>query len=263
MDHAQGEFNSLGYSGSNSGGRLVIENSQFDQNQDGFDTNSQNGDEPPRRTAPARTTGSARSPTPTRAGCSCTTTCTTTTTRTSRARAAPPPDRPAPGCRCRAARNDTVMDNRFVHNGAWGAIIISYPDRGQAVHRRDAEFPGVRQGQLPVRRVGRRVDRQPVQRRRVLRQPEQRRLRRGQSRGRTPVDCYSGNTGSAADRSRPTRRRSRAATRRARRPDRGQPQAVPRPGAVRHAGELARGGVQTSNTTRSRPRSSCTRCPST
>ena len=33
--------------GSNSGGRLVVENSQFNNNEDGFDTNSQNGDNPP------------------------------------------------------------------------------------------------------------------------------------------------------------------------------------------------------------------------
>ncbi len=42
-----GEFNALGYSGSNSGGKLVVENSEFDNNEDGFDTNSQNGDNPP------------------------------------------------------------------------------------------------------------------------------------------------------------------------------------------------------------------------
>src|ERR1700733_11060053 len=46
VNHAWGEFDALGYSGSNSGGRLLVENSQFDNNEDGFDTNSQNGDEP-------------------------------------------------------------------------------------------------------------------------------------------------------------------------------------------------------------------------
>ena len=47
VDHTWSEYNALGYSGSNSGGRLVIEHSQFDNNEDGFDTNSQNGDNPP------------------------------------------------------------------------------------------------------------------------------------------------------------------------------------------------------------------------
>ena len=47
IDHAWMEYNALGYSGTNSGGRIVIEHSQFDNNQDGFDTNTQiNGDPP-------------------------------------------------------------------------------------------------------------------------------------------------------------------------------------------------------------------------
>jgi hypothetical protein len=28
------------------------------------------------------------------------------------------------------ARNDTVMDNTFVHNGAWGTIVVPFPDSG-------------------------------------------------------------------------------------------------------------------------------------
>lgn len=28
------------------------------------------------------------------------------------------------------ARNDTVMDNRFTNNGAWGVILVPYPDSG-------------------------------------------------------------------------------------------------------------------------------------
>ncbi|MHB2024844.1 MAG: hypothetical protein ACYCO3_16245, partial [Mycobacteriales bacterium] len=47
VDSIWSEYNALGYSGSNSGGVLVIKNSQFDNNEDGFDTNSQNGDNPP------------------------------------------------------------------------------------------------------------------------------------------------------------------------------------------------------------------------
>ena len=47
IDHAWMEYNALGYSGTNSGGTIVIENSQFDNNEDGFDTNTQiNGDPP-------------------------------------------------------------------------------------------------------------------------------------------------------------------------------------------------------------------------
>jgi len=45
--HAHAQYSALGYSGSNSGGALLVENSEFDHNKDGFDTNSQNGDNPP------------------------------------------------------------------------------------------------------------------------------------------------------------------------------------------------------------------------
>ena len=41
------ENNALGYSGTNSGGTIVIENSQFDGNQDGLDTNTAVVGDPP------------------------------------------------------------------------------------------------------------------------------------------------------------------------------------------------------------------------
>src|SRR5205085_46917 len=47
LDHAQGENSDLGYSGTNSGGHLIIQNSEFDNNQSGFVTNSQNNDDAP------------------------------------------------------------------------------------------------------------------------------------------------------------------------------------------------------------------------
>ena len=130
VNHAWSEFNALGYSGSNSGGRLLVENSEWDHNQDGFDTNSQNGDNPPPQN------GSCP------AGVS-------------------PPVKGAPTCwvfwhnyvhdnndvnvptaglagggpagtgmSLSGGRFDTVMDNRFVNNGAWGTIIVPFPDSG-------------------------------------------------------------------------------------------------------------------------------------
>ncbi|HZE15122.1 MAG TPA: hypothetical protein VE197_05085, partial [Mycobacterium sp.] len=47
IDHAWMQYNALGYSGTNAGGAIVIEHSQFDHNQDGFDTNTQIGGDPP------------------------------------------------------------------------------------------------------------------------------------------------------------------------------------------------------------------------
>jgi hypothetical protein len=47
LDHAHGENSAEGYSGTNSGGHLVIQNSEFNNNHTGFTTNSQNNDDQP------------------------------------------------------------------------------------------------------------------------------------------------------------------------------------------------------------------------
>ncbi len=131
VNHAWGEFNALGYSGSNSGGTLIVKNSQFDQNEDGFDTNSQNGDEPsPQNGAcphngvsPITHTHSCwvfmhnyvhdnNNPNIPSAGSA----------------AAGPV---GTGMSVSGGRNDTVMDNRFVNNDAWGLIVVNYPDSGK------------------------------------------------------------------------------------------------------------------------------------
>jgi hypothetical protein len=127
---AWAEFNALGYSGSNSGGQLVVRNSQFDNNEDGFDTNSQNGDNPPPQdgscprggTSPITHTHSCwvfmnnfvhdnNNPNVPSAGL---------------AGGGPV----GTGISLSGARNDTVMNNRFVNNKAWGTIIVPFPDSG-------------------------------------------------------------------------------------------------------------------------------------
>ena len=61
IDHAWMEYSALGYSGTNSGGAIVIENSQFDNNKDGADTNTQiDGDAPAPQNGDCP--GKARSP---------------------------------------------------------------------------------------------------------------------------------------------------------------------------------------------------------
>jgi hypothetical protein len=130
IDHAWAEFSALGYSGSNSGGSLVIKNSEFDNNEDGFDTNSQNGDNPPPQDGACAHNGISKithshscwvfmhnyvhdnnNPNVPAAGSA----------------AAGPV---GTGMSLSGARNDTVMDNRFVHNGAWGTILVPYLDSG-------------------------------------------------------------------------------------------------------------------------------------
>ena len=130
VDHAWSEYNVLGYSGSNSGGQLVVENSQFDNNEDGFDTNSQNGDNPPPQDGSCP--GGAISPITGTHSC--------WVFMHNFVHDNNNPDVPSSGTAAAGpvgtgmslsgARNDTVMDNVFEHNGAWGTIFVPYPDSG-------------------------------------------------------------------------------------------------------------------------------------
>jgi hypothetical protein len=131
IDHGWGEYSALGYSGSNSGGQLVIKNSEFDNNEDGFDTNSQNGDNPPPqdgscpngKTSKITHTHSCwvfmnnfvhdnNNPNVPKLGSA----------------AAGPV---GTGMSVSGGRNDTIMNNRFENNGAWGIILVPYLDSGQ------------------------------------------------------------------------------------------------------------------------------------
>jgi len=130
VDHAHGQYDALGYSGTNSGGKLVIENSEFDHNEDGLDTNSQNVDEPSPQNGDCPNNGVSaiththscwvfihndvhdnNNPNVPSAG----------------AAAAGPV---GTGMTVSGARNDTVMDNRFVNNDAWGVTFSPYLDSG-------------------------------------------------------------------------------------------------------------------------------------
>ncbi len=134
IDHAWMEFSALGYSGTNSGGAVVIENSQFDNNKDGADTNTQidgdppapqNGDCPGHATSPITHTRSCwvfihnsvhdnNNPDVPEAGS---------------ASAGPT----GTGMTVSGGTNDTVMDNTFTHNGAWGILFVPYPDSSPPV----------------------------------------------------------------------------------------------------------------------------------
>ena len=148
------EYNALGYSGSNSGGPLMIKNSQFDHNKDGFDTNSQNGDNPPPQDGACPNGGSRpithtqscwvfmhnyvhdnNNPNVPLAGLA-------------------GGGRSAPGCRSPAARNDTVMNNRFVNNNAWGTIIVPFRTAGRPAPAGRAN-PGGRPAAYTTRRATR------------------------------------------------------------------------------------------------------------
>ena len=123
INRAHAEFNSLGYSGTNSGGALVVKNSEFDQNQDGFDTDSENGDAPSPQNGACPNNGISpiththscwvfmdnyvhdnNNPNVPEVGQAGSTPLGT-------------------GLSLSGARNDTVMHNRIVRNNAWGVLL--------------------------------------------------------------------------------------------------------------------------------------------
>jgi hypothetical protein len=141
INHAWAEYNALGYSGSNSGGQLVIENSQWDNNLDGININSQNGDNPPpqdgacpgNKTSPITHTHSCwvamnnyvhdnNNPNVASAG----------------AAAAGPV---GSGIVDAGGRNDTFVHNKIVNNDAWGLILVAYPDTGPPCTGGTLNFP--------------------------------------------------------------------------------------------------------------------------
>jgi hypothetical protein len=131
INHAHAQYGALGYSGTDAGGSLVVENSEFDHNVDGFDTNSDNsptdGPSPQDGSCP----GAAISP------ITHTHSCwvffnnyvhdnnnPNVPESSSGAGSAPV----GTGISFDGGRNDAVLDNRIVNNGAWGIILTPFPD---------------------------------------------------------------------------------------------------------------------------------------
>jgi hypothetical protein len=128
LDHAHGQSSALGYSGTNSGGHLVIQNSEFDQNQSGFVSNSQNNDDAPSPqdgACPNNGTG----PTGTHS-------CwvfwknsvhdnnNPNVPTVGSAEAGPV----GSGVVLAGDHNDIITENHVYNNGAWGILLVPYPD---------------------------------------------------------------------------------------------------------------------------------------
>src|SRR5579871_440538 len=127
---AHAENSALGYSGTNSGGHLIVEKSEWDENATGISTNSQNNDDAPSPqdgVCPDGRTG----PLGTR---SC------TVFRRNYIHDNNNPDVPRSGTAGLApvgtgivlagGRDDTVFANRIANQGAWGVLVVPYPDPG-------------------------------------------------------------------------------------------------------------------------------------
>ncbi len=150
IDHTKLEYNALGYSGTNSGGAIIIKNSEFDHNQDGLDTNTAISGDP---TSPqdGACPGGATSPiTHTH---SCWVFMNNNVHDNNNA------DTPSAGSAAQGpygtgmtvsgGRNNTVTGNTFSNNGAWGILFVPYPDGGSPVMGQTctgqggAEVPGL------------------------------------------------------------------------------------------------------------------------
>jgi len=132
VSNSQFEGNDLGYSGSNSGGHLILEHNEFDNNEEGVATTSQNNDDapPPQNGAcpegkenPSPPPGAQRKDicwvmrnnrvvennnggTPTSGGA---------------------PGLLGTGMTDAGGRNDLIVENTFAGNKAWGILAVTYP----------------------------------------------------------------------------------------------------------------------------------------
>ncbi len=129
INHAWMENNALGYSGTNSGGAIVIKNSLFDKNEDGLDTNTQIAGDPP---APQNGACPNNAISPITHTHSCWVLMNSVfdsnnnpnVPRAGSAAAGPT----GTGMTLSGGKNDTVMHNTFKNNGAWGILFVPYPD---------------------------------------------------------------------------------------------------------------------------------------
>ena len=130
IDDAHAQYSALGYSGTNSGGHLIVENSEFDHNKTGFSTNSQNNDDAPSPQDGACPNG-ATGPTGSH---SCWVFRKNFVHDNNNAdvpgHGSAELGPPGTGLIIAGGRNDTVVDNRFEHNGSWGVIVVPFPDTG-------------------------------------------------------------------------------------------------------------------------------------
>jgi hypothetical protein len=131
ISRAHLQYSALGYSGTNSGGAIVIENSEFDHNQDGFDTNTQINGDPPAPQNGACPNGATSPITHTKSCWVFMNNSVHDNNNPNVPQAGNASEGPTgTGMTISGGKNDTVMNNRFVDNGAWGILFVPFPDSG-------------------------------------------------------------------------------------------------------------------------------------
>jgi hypothetical protein len=115
LDHAHGQNNVLGYSGTNSGGHLVISNGEWDLNGEGIDTNSASDGDLPAPQDGACSSGSCWM-------------LTGNYVHDNNNRDVPGNGLGLVGAGAVVAggSHDTIVNNRFVNNGAWAVALVPY-----------------------------------------------------------------------------------------------------------------------------------------
>jgi hypothetical protein len=132
ITHGHAENNDLGYSGSNSGGHLTITKSEFDNNEEGVATQSQNNDDAPSPQDGGCPAGQTNPKLP--AGAQRSEVCWVMTHNkvVNNNNGATPTSNGAPGLlgtgmTIAGGRHDLVIDNTFSGNNAWGIALLPFP----------------------------------------------------------------------------------------------------------------------------------------
>lgn len=132
INHAWMEYSVLGYSGTNSGGAVVIKNSEFDNNQDGFDTNTQLHGDPPAPQDGACPNNGISPITHTHSCWVFMNNNVHDNNNPNTPKAGNASNGPlGTGMTVSGGRNDTIMNNTFSNNGAWGILFAPFPDSGK------------------------------------------------------------------------------------------------------------------------------------
>ena len=130
IDDAHAQSSALGYSGTNSGGRITIQNSEFDHNKTGLSTNSQNNDDAPSPQDGACPTG-VEGPTGT-SNCWIFRDNLVHDNNDANVPSAGSADLgpPGTGVVISGGRNDIVEGNTFTNNGSWAVLTVPFIDMG-------------------------------------------------------------------------------------------------------------------------------------